>query len=155
MLLEQPVCANRSWTLYNNGGVASGYFCCLSGTTAYSVSDSSDGCADPDYQLTGDEYYLVTVAQPQEKPHHSSTGTIVGGIVGGTVAIILILLGVYIYRRRRLTKRPQASKSLVQPHQEVTLKETNPAEIYGSSAPVELPWTTEHFGDRGYVAELR
>jgi hypothetical protein len=53
--VEQPACANRSWHLYNNGGVEGAFFCCLNSTFGYGVGLDSNGCANPDYRLASGE----------------------------------------------------------------------------------------------------
>ena len=56
--VQQPACADRSWDLYNNGGVEGAFFCCLNSTFGYGVGLDSNGCANPDYQLASNENHL-------------------------------------------------------------------------------------------------
>ena len=58
-LLEEPRCANASWTLYDNHG----YFCCAPGSIGYNDSRTfSDGCAAPGTPPQGAEYLAVVSA---------------------------------------------------------------------------------------------
>ena len=58
-LLQDPNCANSTWTLYDNEG----YFCCAPGTIGYAASrTSSDGCADPGLPPDGAELLSVVSA---------------------------------------------------------------------------------------------
>lgn len=55
----KPRCADPSWKLCDNNG----YFCCPSQSSCFGTSQNSDGCADPDYQLSDGEFALLTISQ--------------------------------------------------------------------------------------------
>lgn len=75
-IVQEPVCADSSWSLYNNGGVDSGYFCCLSTSSGYAVGlGGSNGCGNPGYVLQSGEIALQVLSQ-------STTATI-GNIIPG------------------------------------------------------------------------
>lgn len=63
-IVQDPVCADPSWNLYNNGGVDSGYFCCLPSTFGYAVQlGGSNGCGDLGYELQSGEIALQQLSQ--------------------------------------------------------------------------------------------
>ncbi|KAL9036423.1 MAG: hypothetical protein Q9180_004311 [Flavoplaca navasiana] len=120
-LLEEPRCANASWTLYDNHG----YFCCAPGTIGYNDSRTfSDGCAAPGTPPQGAEYLAVVSAgqtattssassaasAPPSSPNNSpdsdssssNTGAIAGGVIGGIAAIVIsAIIAFYLYRKRK------------------------------------------------------
>jgi hypothetical protein len=63
-IVQNPVCGDRAWSLYNNGGVDSGYFCCLSTSSGYSAGNGgSNGCGNPGYELQSGEVALQLLNQ--------------------------------------------------------------------------------------------
>ncbi|KAI4227291.1 MAG: hypothetical protein LQ349_006731 [Xanthoria aureola] len=133
-LLQNPTCANSTWSLYDNHG----YFCCPPGTIGYNASRTfSDGCADPGPLPSGARALAVvsagqtttsstaaSTATPSadtppadtppahtspgssvpSSPSHSNTGAIVGGVVGGVAAVVIATIIAYWFFRKRKSK---------------------------------------------------
>ena len=63
-VVQNPVCGDTSWSLYNNGGVDSGYFCCLATSFGYAVTATdSSGCGNEGYELQSGEVKLQLLSQ--------------------------------------------------------------------------------------------
>ena len=65
-LLQDPTCANSTWSLYDNHG----YFCCPPGTIGYNASRTfSDGCANPGSPPRGASLLaVVSAGQSKSSP---------------------------------------------------------------------------------------
>ncbi|KAH8820619.1 hypothetical protein F5884DRAFT_56767 [Xylogone sp. PMI_703] len=140
-LVQNPHCANRTWTLYDNDG----FFCCEPGTIGYAASlTGSDGCANPGKPPKGAELLPVISAgempgtstsksktmtktapstksttptstpsiAPQPSGSHSNAGAIAGGVVGGVAGIALIFAAIWFFYRKR-SKTQKASPAEV------------------------------------------
>ncbi|KAI1204069.1 uncharacterized protein F4807DRAFT_449062 [Annulohypoxylon truncatum] len=113
-IVESPRCANSSWIMYDNEG----YFCCDPGYVGYNLN-FTDGCSRSDTSIPDDALPLAQVDQGNASTTTTSESTsapvmvvdaphgiepvaqIAGGVVGGVALITIILIGIFLWRRKR------------------------------------------------------
>ncbi|KAI2611492.1 uncharacterized protein GGS25DRAFT_482903 [Hypoxylon fragiforme] len=126
-IVETPRCANESWAMFDNAG----FFCCETNQVGYNRSNTDgclqSGTSLPDDALplavveqssasstissttTGTTSTTSTATSTVESGSGSSgsssssspAGAIAGGVVGGIAAIMIVVLSIWFFRRRR------------------------------------------------------
>ncbi|KAA8648387.1 uncharacterized protein ATNIH1004_004272 [Aspergillus tanneri] len=165
LILDPPVCADRSWTLYDHEG----YFCCHKDMRGFFVTDMSwVGCAGPNspgetnYQmlkaistatptpttasvsstslLTSKTTAPTTTAGGGNSGSNTNTGAIAGGVVGGVagLAVIIGLLVFFIRRwKEQQVEEQQSDSQTLTPRSPQYSTNNEPKELQGS-LPAEL-----------------
>ncbi|KAI4170834.1 MAG: hypothetical protein LQ348_007043 [Seirophora lacunosa] len=125
-LLQEPACANTTWTLYDNQG----YFCCAPGTIGYNATETfSSGCAIPGSPPRGAE--LLAVVSAGET----------GGVLGGVAATLIAAIVAFWFFRKRKNKSDQGpSRNRPTSFHELDTPTPNakPNEVDGKAVPNEV-----------------
>ncbi|KAL8958101.1 MAG: hypothetical protein Q9193_004778 [Seirophora villosa] len=161
-LLQEPTCANTTWTLYDNQG----YFCCAPGTIGYNATETfSSGCAIPGSPPRGAELLAVVSAgetasstasstptstgpsssssdpSPEPSGSSSNTGAIAGGVVGGVAATLIAAIVAFWFFRKRKNKSdkgPSRNRPTSFHELDTTTPNAKPNEVDGMAVPNEV-----------------